>query len=239
VPEVVLRKLSVGLQGAIVALGLLVAAAPAQAIVGGREVTETYPFLAHLSTGCGAVLIKSDWVVTAGHCVPAGNPRISVRVGSRNKNSGGTSRQAVQAYVHRGVDFALLRLESPVSQAPVVIASSPPLINNVVRVIGWGQTCANCGGTTVARERDTVVTFENRCSPGGIDGVNELCTTAAACFGDSGGPMVRSPDVDGNWFLHGVVRGGDNADCAVGHTIGIDLAIQRATIGAVVGGLPT
>jgi hypothetical protein len=240
------KRLRVALLGAFTALGVLAAAAPAQAIVGGRQATETYPFLAHYSVGgleCSGALIKSDWIATSQHCFPEAvrGAVFTVRVGSNNRTSGGTTRRSLSVTLMTGLDLALVRLSSPVSQAPVPIAASPPLINNVVRVIGWGQTCGTpgCGGLqNVARERDAVVTFENRCNSGFIDGTFEMCATTAGCYGDSGGPAVRSPNFDGNWFLHGIISRGTTEDCTLSNTIAVDMAVQRDLIASIVGGLP-
>jgi snapalysin len=242
---VIRKRLSAALLGTILSLASVAVSAPAQAapddpdkIVGGRQVTQTYSFLVHVPGGCTGVLIHSRWVATAQHCpTPA-----EVRVGSSNRTSGGTVAR-VDAFSNlAGLDLKLLRLSSAVAQAPAIIPTRPPVVNNVVRVMGWGQSCPTpgCAGgqVTIARERDQTVAIESRCSEGFIDSTNEMCINSSACFGDSGGPVIDFPDPAAN-LVYGVISRGDADDCSLAHTIAVDLTQQRARISAIVGVLPT
>src|SRR5687767_10388510 len=51
----------------------LAAAAPADAVIGGRPATEAYPWQIALADGqgqfCGASLVRPGWALTAAHCV--------------------------------------------------------------------------------------------------------------------------------------------------------------------------
>jgi snapalysin len=210
-------------------------------IVGGRPPTENYPFLAY-TDGCTGSLIKANWVVTAGHCpTPA-----TVRVGSTNRNSGGTVARVNRSVVHPRADVKLLRLATNVSQQPAPIPTTSGPAGTATRIIGWGQTCpvrGQCSTPTIANELDTSIVADNRCSGGDIDGPVEICTNnpggnAGACYGDSGGPQVRR--VDGRWNLIGATSRSGNGDprCATGPSIYGDLPAIRSWINSQVGGLP-
>ncbi|MFJ6197756.1 S1 family peptidase [Micromonospora sp. NPDC092111] len=208
-------------------------------IVGGGTVTENYPWLVYVS-GCTGTLIKANWAVTAKHC----STPSSVRVGSTNRTSGGTVVSVSRAVNHPSIDVKLLQLASSVSYAPAPIPTTSGAVGTATRIIGWGQSCATpgCGSApTVARELDTSIVADSRCS--GIDATYEICTNntggvAGACYGDSGGPQVRK--VNGVWNLIGATsRAGNNSStCATGPSIYEDLPSIRTWINTQVGGLP-
>ncbi|GID26140.1 S1 family peptidase [Paractinoplanes brasiliensis] len=231
----------------VVAAGLLapsaaVAAEPVvgPSVVGGQQATENYSFMVYTS-GCTGSLIKANWVVTAKHCPTPS----SVRVGSINRTSGGTVVSVRRAVNHPSIDVKLFELASSVSHAPAPIPSTSGAVGTATRIIGWGQTCAprGCGSApVVAHQLDTSIVADSRCS--GINGPYEICTNntggvAGACYGDSGGPQVRS--VNGRWNLIGVTSraGNNNSTCATAPSIYGDLPSIRSWVNTQVGGLPT
>ena len=236
--------------GASVAAGLLLAPAAATAapppdptpstqVVGGRPATENYSFMVSLS-GCTGSLIKANWAVTAKHCP---TPR-SVRVGSVDRSSGGTVVSVRRAVNHPRIDVKLLELTTSVTHAPASIPTTSGAVGTVTRIIGWGQTCpsSGCGSAPrIANELDTSIVSDSRCS--GINAAYEICTNnpngnSGACYGDSGGPQVRS--VSGRWVLIGVTSraGNNNSTCATGPSIYGDLPSIRTWVSQQVGGLP-
>jgi snapalysin len=213
---------------------------PSPQVVGGQPATENYSFMVYLS-GCTGSLIKANWAVTAKHCPTPG----SVRVGSVDRSSGGTVVSVRRAVNHPRIDVKLLELASSVSHAPAPIPTESGAVGTATRIIGWGQTCAprGCGSAPrIANQLDTSIVADNRC--GGIDGPYEICTNntngnAGACYGDSGGPQVRS--VSGRWMLIGVTsRAGNNSStCATAPSIYGDLPSIRAWVAQQAGTLPS
>ncbi|WP_326556462.1 S1 family peptidase [Micromonospora sp. NBC_01796] len=209
-------------------------------VVNGRPATENYSFMVYVS-GCTGSLINANWAVTAKHCPTPS----SVRVGSVNRSSGGTVVSVLRGVNHPTSDVKLLQLASSVSHAPAPIPTTSGAVGTATRIIGWGQTCPTrgCGSAPlVANELDTSIVADSRCS--GINGTLEICTNntngnAGACYGDSGGPQVRS--IGGRWNLIGATSraGNNNPTCATGPSIYGDLPAIRSWINTQVGGLPS
>ena len=213
-----LPLLSAGLVGGA-ALGLT--ASPAAAVVGGSAAPAgAYDFTASLQDGdfafCGGSVIAADWVLTAAHCVPDGNAKgLSVVVGTVDNSDGSGERRAVQqVLVHPAYDaeastsdVALLRLASPTTVAPIVLATAADDALEApgapVTVTGWGDQTPLAGGglltTNRLREVDLSVVGDDDCAAanGGFDAATGVCAEGFlkdSCQGDSGGPLfARTP----------------------------------------------
>jgi secreted trypsin-like serine protease len=216
-------------------------------IVGGGNATQTYSFMASLQSTsgshfCGGSLIKANWIVSAKHCL-SGRSASSVRarIGTTNRTSGGTVATGAQIVLHPSYDIALLRLSTSVTQAPIAVASTSGAVGTATRIIGWGQTCApsgGCGAPTTLQELDTSIVSDTRCS--GIYAAAEICTNnpggnKGACYGDSGGPQVKS--VGGAWQLIGATSraGNSSSTCATGPSIYEDVPAFRSWISGYAG----
>lgn len=143
-------------------------AAPAQAIVGGRDATPgEYPWLV-ASGGCTGALVAPDLVLLAAHCVAgAEDPRtLPLRLGPVRRQAGRPLRVAQAASdptffkIKRGQpdgwqghDVAVLQLATPVTDvAPLRVAAGDDdaLLQpgRPLRAVGWGAT--EVGGTARA-----------------------------------------------------------------------------------------
>lgn len=242
--------------GALLASAAAATAAPAPTadgdmgtmIVGGTNASQVYPFMVSLQSTsgshfCGASLVKANWVVTAKHCVQGSSAAsIRTRIGTTNRTSGGTTTGASRIITHPSADLALVQLNTSVSQAPIAISAASGPVGTATRIIGWGQTCpvrGACGAPVTLQELNTSIVADSRCS--GISAASEICTNntggnKGACYGDSGGPQVKS--VSGRWELIGATsRSGGGSTCATAPSIYVDVSYYRSWVSTNVGGL--
>ncbi|SDK95303.1 Trypsin [Lentzea albidocapillata subsp. violacea] len=235
--------------GALLASAAAATAAPAPTadgdvspmIVGGTNATQVYSWMVSLQSTsgshfCGGTLIKANWVVTAKHCVQGRSASsVRTRIGTTNRTSGGTVTGASRIINHPSADLALVQLNTSVSQAPAAVSATSGPVGTATRIIGWGQTCPTrgCGGAPITlQELNTSIVTDSRCS--GIRAASEICTNntggnKGACYGDSGGPQVKS--VSGRWELIGATsRSGGGATCATAPSIYVDVPYYRSWI---------
>lgn len=215
-------------------------------VVGGTP-APAYSFIGSLQNlwgahFCGASVVHPNWAVTARHCV-VGTPPASMRlrVGSNNRTSGGALVNVTSVTTHPTNDLALIGLTTvPAAYQPVVIAATSGPVDTFTRIMGWGQTCPSpggCGAPIQLQQLNTSIVADSACS--GIVGATEICTSnpggvAGACYGDSGGPQVKT--VGGAWRLIGATsRSGGGSTCAVDPSIYVDVPALRPWIQGVTG----
>ncbi|WP_432423092.1 S1 family peptidase [Streptomyces pseudovenezuelae] len=200
-------------------------AAPSPVVGGTPAGSSEFPFMVHLSMGCGGALYKKDVVLTAAHCVSGSgsNTRITATAGVADLTSAAAikvkSTKAKQAPGYNGVgrDWALIKLARPIDLPTLKIATNTQYDRGVFTIAGWGDTeeNANTGSTKLLKATvpyvpdtqcrwhygDELVPKQELCAgypQGGVD----------TCQGDSGGPMFRKDAAD-KWVQVGIVSWGD------------------------------
>ena len=144
-------------------IAALVVPASASAITGGQPATRDYPYMVALTDssgewwGCGASLVRQDWVLTAAHCVEGEKASsLGVRLGTHDISSteNGEFIPAKQLIVHErygdedntsysSYDVALIQLERPATQGTPIRIPAPSerglwAPGTEATVTGWG-----------------------------------------------------------------------------------------------------
>ncbi|WP_328428427.1 S1 family peptidase [Streptomyces sp. NBC_00443] len=211
---------------AVASLQPLSAQAASTRIVGGTPAAQNeFPFMVHLSMGCGGALYKKDVVLTAAHCVPGSgnNTRITVTAGVNDINSASaikvksTKVKVAPGYDGTGKDWALIKLARPIDKPTLKIATTDRYNRGMFTIAGWGDTKEGANtGTTKLRKASVPFVADRVCKRhygNRLVSKEELCAgyqrgAVDTCQGDSGGPMFRKDDA-GKWLQVGIVSWGD------------------------------
>ncbi|XP_078141668.1 granzyme B-like [Centroberyx gerrardi] len=162
---------------------------------------------------CGGFLVNKEFVVTAAHCDPETNAKMSVVLGTHNlkRVNKKTMRYNVMKYKHpsyenvsSGNDIMLLKLSRKAKLSKTMETIQLPSQNEIIKantkciVAGWGLI--KTGGTVVdALQVVDVSTIDLKvCQeawdqftlPANVTCAGGYKTNKGFCQGDSGGPLV-------------------------------------------------
>jgi hypothetical protein len=181
----------------ILTAGLLAAAAPAGAVVKGTNSSSAHYTVRLVGNGyCSGVVIARRAVATAAHCAHG----MSVMAGGRSYRVAGISRSAVLddgRQVSVTGDAAILRLVKPLP-ADIVAAPVGEGEGDIFTIAGYGTTDEHWRGSFGKLHEAVVVPAEPRAL---VDPNRSGSISASACFGDSGGPVMR-----GGWLVGIITR---------------------------------
>ncbi|WP_432084380.1 trypsin-like serine protease [Streptomyces sp. WAC 04229] len=191
---------------ALAAGSLALSTAPAVAITGGAPVADsdtTYAYTAQITIGahdrgCSAVLVDAEWLLTAASCfaenpaaslaVPAGAPaKSTTAVIGRSDLSGtqGAERRVVEIVPRADRDVVLARLSRPVTNVtPAQLATAAPATGAELTFAGYGRT--KTVWAPLELHTGTYTVDSTAATSAGVTGKNG----AAACMGDTGGPVI-------------------------------------------------
>ena len=212
---------------------------PEKRIVGGTEVKRSFwPWMASLvernvtplssAHFCGAVLIHSQWALTAAHCVENTLPyNFDVILNMHDLNTDtGDAYPVRRVIIHP--EFNNVSLDNDIALIQLKNAANYPIIAPMIThkissgtsatIIGWGKLSEHGQLSKKLQQVSVPIISNNICIEAFekdpfdvIISSNQICAGEPdggkdACHGDSGGPLIiRDSD---NWVLAGIVSWG-------------------------------
>jgi len=211
-------------------------------IDGSTATIGEYPFFTSIigSSGwlCGASLVATDFVLTAGHCADAFKKGAIIGAYHTAKMTTGSVKvKVVEQILYPGWksashnDVLLLKISPAVTSIKPIqmnLDATLPASGESFEVIGFGQT-ANKGpaAKVLLQAQVTEVPYAScyKYFGGGIVATQHICVENASpyrgtCYGDSGGPLVGlgSGSTAGTNITYGVLSFGGNS-CTKGPSV--------------------
>ncbi|KAM9486862.1 granzyme B-like [Clarias gariepinus] len=199
-------------------------------IIGGNEVKPPHsrPYMVSFqinnSHRCGGMLIKSNYVLTAAHCVdnikhPV-KDKLEVVLGAHNISQKEPQQQRIQVQKYfkhpfyknneRLNDIMILKLKSKAKKNKAVKSIGLPSKNENIQdqekcsIAGWGMTYQNSAASSVLKEVTLKIQNNTKCKRDWdhyFDTDNMICTASdgreAFCQGDSGSPLICGEKLQG------------------------------------------
>lgn len=195
-------------------------------IIHGTRVSSSEPiakttvaFLPDGSEGCSGVIIASDIIVTAAHCVEDGVTSV-MRVGFGLDLHKGITKLRVKGFVaHPGFknignlvenDIALVRLAEALpagyEAAPILPPSFEPKTQDTIVIAGYGDAIANDYSSYGILRKGTEAFVSANVLGNSAEFLTDGSGLNSTCGGDSGGPAYYY--VNGIKYLYGVTSRG-------------------------------
>lgn len=199
-------------------------------VIGGvRAAAGEFPWMVRLDNGCAGTLVRTQYVLTAAHCVSrsGATSSITVTAGAADLGSGRTFqvrsshvwRARGFSDVTRGDDWAVIKLARPVAGSTVALPSGGGLDGGTLTAVGWGATReGDRAQQRYLRKVQVPFVGDGTCgkiyrSHGyGFTDADMLCAGDLkrggrdSCQGDSGGPLLRRDGA--RWVQVGIVSWG-------------------------------